>query len=481
MQKKFTNQLIIMTDEHTRKVLRCYGNTIVKTPNLDQLAKRGTVFSNAYCNVPICVPSRASFATGQYAHTSGHWDNATPYTGKPESWGHALQKSGIQVGSIGKLHYRNSEDAVGFDFQTLPMHVVNGVGDVLGCVREPLPRRWKALSMAEDIGPGETNYNIYDRQVASEAVKWIKGHATSTKPWTLFVSLVAPHFPLIAPTEFYKLYEHLKLMPSKPKPEPEHPWLEAMRNCQLMDNFTPEKTRIALTSYYGLVSFIDDLIGKILAAVKSLELEDSTQIIYTSDHGDNIGERDLWGKSNFYEESVGIPLIMAGPDIPVGKVCQTPVSLIDIYPTILDTANLSVESRKPGKSLTKIANEQDNNDRVIFSEYHAMGSKSGGFMIRKGRWKYVHYVGMRPQLFDLQSDPEEMSDLGEKQEFADVTQNLEAELRLICNPETVDKNAKLDQMEIIELNGGAEAVVKKGGFGATPPPGVNPEYASTES
>ena len=204
-----------MTDEHTRKVLSCYGNTIVQTPNLDQLAKRGTVFSNAYCNVPICVPSRASFATGQYAHTSGHWDNATPYTGKPESWGHALQKSGIQVGSIGKLHYRNSEDAVGFDFQTLPMHVVNGVGDVLGCVREPLPRRWKALSMAEDIGPGETSYNIYDRQVASEAVKWLKGKANDTKPWTLFVSLVAPHFPLIAPAEFYELYENLKLMPSK--------------------------------------------------------------------------------------------------------------------------------------------------------------------------------------------------------------------------------------------------------------------------
>ena len=102
-------------------------------------------------------------------------------------------------------------------------------------------------------------------------------------------------------------------------------------------------------------------------------------------------------------------------------------------------------------------------------------------MIRKGRWKYVHYVGMRPQLFDLESDPEEMSDLGESHEFADITQELEGELRLICNPETVDKIAKSDQMEIIELNGGIEAVVKKGGFGATPPPGVNPEYASIKS
>ena len=270
-------------------------------------------------------------------------------------------------------------------------------------------------------------------------------------------------------------------MPSKSKPEPEHAWHEAMRNCQLMDNFTPERTQIALTSYYGLVSFVDKLIGKILTAVKSLELEDSTQIIYTSDHGDNIGERDLWGKSNFFEESVGIPLIIAGPDVPVGKVCKTPVSLIDIYPTILETANLSVESRKPGRSLTKIANEQDNNGRVIFAEYHAMGSKSGGFMIRKGRWKYAHYVGIRSQLFDLESDSEEMSDLSENDEFTDITQKLEAELRLICNPEIADKTAKLDQTEIIELNGGVDAVVKKGGFGATSPPGVNPEYASIKS
>lgn len=148
-------------------------------------------------------------------------------------------------------------------------------------------------------------------------------------------------------------------MPSKSKPEPEHAWHEAMRNCHFMDNFTPEKTQIALTSYYGLVSFVDELIGKILTAVKSLQLEDSTQIIYTSDHGDNIGERDLWGKSNFFEESVGIPLIIAGPDVPVGKVCKRPVSLIDIYPTILETANLSVESRKSGRSLTKITNEQN--------------------------------------------------------------------------------------------------------------------------
>ena len=157
------------------------------------------------------------------------------------------------------------------------------------------------------------------------------------------------------------------------------------------------------------------------------------------------------------------------------------MSLVDVYPTILETAKLSIEPQKPGRSLIKIANEPDDKDRVIFAEYHAMGSKSGAFMIRKGHWKYIHYVSMKPQLFDLECDPDEISDLSDDHEFVDVIKNLESELRLICDPKTVDQTAKTDQAKIIELNGGVEAVVKKGGFGATPPPGVNPEYASTKS
>ena len=168
----------------------------------------GTLFENAYTNVPICVPARASFATGDYAHRSRHWDNATPYFGTPPSWCSALQDAGITVGSIGKLHYRNEDDDVGLDFQKIPMHVVDGIGDVLGCVREPLPKRWKALSMAEDLGPGETNYHIYDRQVAMKL--W--------NGWPLMVikkNLGAVRFdggspfPIDCTKKFYDLYSHL--------------------------------------------------------------------------------------------------------------------------------------------------------------------------------------------------------------------------------------------------------------------------------
>ncbi len=474
------NLLIIMSDEHTRKVLGCYGNDLIKTPNLDRLAARGTLFTDGYTPCPICVPARASFATGYYGHTTGHWDNATPYMGDPTSWGHALQANGNLVGSIGKLHYRNAEDPTGFDFQELPMHLVNGVGDVLGCVREPLPRRWKSRAMAEDIGPGESSYTAYDRRITDAAVDLIAARGSDSvpeKPWTTFVSLVAPHFPLIAPEEFYGIYENSGVMPTKGADDPEHPWMAQMRRCFGYDNFTVEKTRIALASYYGLVSFLDANIGRILDALETAGLTDTTRILYVSDHGDNIGERKLWGKSILLEEAAGIPVILAGPEIPEGRRCRTPVSLIDVYPTVMDSIGLGViDDNRPGRSLIDVGNAPDDPERVVFSEYHAAGACTGAFMIRQGRWKYIHYVGLEPQLYDLAADPEECQDLGTDPKLGDIRGELEAVLRAVCDPVAVDRQAKADQAAIVETHGGVEAVVNRGGFGATPAPGEQPEF-----
>jgi len=479
------NLLILMSDEHSRKALGCYGNALVKTPNLDRLAARGTLFTDAYTPCPICVPVRAAFATGRYGHATGYWDNATPYLGAPQSWGRRLQENGNLVGSIGKLHYRNTEDPTGFDFQEAPMHLVEGVGDVLGSVREPLPRRWKSRNMAEKIGPGESGYTKYDRQITDAAVDWIAargdeapGDKPDGKPWAVFVSMVAPHFPLIAPEAFYALYEASGLMPTKAMDDPEHPWLAELRRCFVYDNFTDEKTRIALASYYGLVSFLDANIGRVLDALDEAGLTDTTRIIYVSDHGDNMGERELWGKSVMYEESAGIPAIIAGPDIPEGHVSRTPVNLTDVYPTVMEAVGIDDDGAvRSGRSMISIANDAEDTERVIFSEYHAAGACAGAFMIRRGRWKYIHYAGMTPQLFDLDDDPEERRDLGESPDHADIRQGLERQLRAICDPEDVDRRAKADQAAIIERNGGLEAVLERGGFGGTPALGEKPDFA----
>lgn len=474
-----TNLLILMADEHARQVLGCYGNGLIRTPNLDRLAARGTLFPNAYTPSPICVPARASFATGRYAHDTRLWDNAFGYTGTPRSWGHDLQDAGRTVGSIGKLHYRREEDPTGLDFQLLPMHLVNGIGDVLGAVRDPLPKRWKSRAIAEKIGAGETTYTAYDRDIAGAAVDWLRAREKDApgNPWTLFVSMVAPHFPLVAPREFFDMYADAGLMPKKGIDADEHPWMRALRDCFVFDNFTDEKTHIALTAYYGLVSFMDANVGRILDALDEQGLTETTRIVYVSDHGDNMGERKLWGKSNLYEEAAGIPAIVAGPGIPVGRVCATPTTLVDIYPTVLDNAGLRMpDAALPGRSMIEMANRADDDTRVGFSEYHAAGAVSGAFMIRKGRWKYIYYVGFRPSLYDLEEDPGETVDLAGQAKHADLMASLEADLRAICDPEQVDRAAKADQAALVEAHGGREAVIAKGGFGATPAPGEKPAY-----
>ena len=484
MTSNNSNLLIIMSDEHQTGAMGCAGHPIVKTPNLDTLAKNGTYFTNAYTPSPICVPARAAFATGYYTHQTGYWCNAHPYDGKIKGWTHRLQENNTPILSIGKLHYRDEADPTGFDTQIAPMHVVDGIGDIMGAVRDKLPPRPKTSSLAERIGPGNSSYIEYDNQITMEAEKWLKEHATKQKhSWVLFVSLVCPHFPLISPPEFFDLYPP-KTMPL-PRDHPEtgierHPWIDAQAKCQLYDQFfTDETRRIAISSYFGLCTFLDHNIGKILRALDSSGESSKTRVIYTSDHGDNLGARGLWGKSNMYEESVGIPLITAGPDIPKSKKIKTPVSLLDFYPTILDAAGIEPnkdDKARPGKSLWKIADQNDDVGRVVFSEYHAVGAATGCFMIRKRNFKYVYYVDYPAQLFDLESDPLEQNDLINDPSHVALVREFEKELRHICDPELVDQRAKRDQATLVEKHGGRDAVLKRGSFNGTPAPGEKAIY-----
>lgn len=208
------NLLFILSDEHRRDIAGCYGNDIVRTPTLDRLAKRGTRFTNAYTPCPICVPARACLATGRQAFQMGVWDNAHPYHGEIPSWGHRLKAAGHRVDSIGKLHFRSADDDNGFTEEILPLHVVDGVGDLLGLIRDPPAARGNMPALAREAGPGESSYTAYDRRIADAACDWLAARAQEKegKPWCLFVSFVLPHFPLIAPEEFFALYP-LEKMP----------------------------------------------------------------------------------------------------------------------------------------------------------------------------------------------------------------------------------------------------------------------------
>jgi choline-sulfatase len=482
---KPTNVLWIMSDEHNQRVLGSYGHRTIRTPNLDALAARGTRFTSAYTNCPICVPARASFATGDYVHRIRYWDNAIAYDGRVPSWGHRLMAQGHRVSSIGKLHYVDSSPARnGFDEEILPLHIVNGVGDLLGLIRDELPRRPGSAKLGPEAGPGESDYTRYDREIASATAAWLRKAAQekAERPWALYVGFVSPHFPLIAPPEYYAMYPE----ESVPWPDlygaderPRHPFIDAMRKCLCFDEpFDAAMVRRAIAAYMGLVSFLDHNVGTILDALEETGLAANTRVVYTTDHGDNLGTRGLWGKSTMYEESAGIPLIMAGPDVPANNACDTPVSLVDGFPTFVHAVGARADERDvglPGHSLLDIAQGYVP-QRTILSEYHAAGAMTGAYMIRHGRYKYVSYVGLPPMLFDLEADPCERTDLGRDPAFAAVRDACEARLRSVVDPERADAEAREDQRRHIEKHGGKDAILKRGHFRYSPPPGAKPAY-----
>ena len=474
-----TNVLFITSDEHNRDIAGCYGNTLVKTPNLDALAERGTLFTNAYTNSPICVPARASFATGRYVHQIRCWDNGNPYDGQWPSWGHRLMDSGHQVTSIGKLHYRSADDDNGFVEEVLPLHVVDGIGDARGLLRKDMSRRTTASNFAERVGRGGSSYSDYDRSIADAGSGWLNEEAPrhTDKPWALYVSFVTPHYPLIAPDEYFDLYYPDEMpMPRmySAAERPRHPVIDTQRRIWNYDDyFDEERVRLAVAAYYGLCSFMDSCIGRVLAALDDCGLRDSTTVIYSSDHGENLGNKGLWGKSVLYEDSTAVPLIMAGPSVSEGKRVSAPVSLVDIYPTIIECTgeeDAPDEAPKPGTSLLSVA-AGDVPERTVLSEYHASGSITGEFMLRVGRWKYHYYVGYEPQLFDLETDPHETVDLAADPEHAETLAMCEVELRKVVDPEAANDLAFQDQAAKIEALGGLDVISQRQEHGYTPAPG----------
>ena len=470
------NLLVIMDDEHNKNVLGYNGHSLVKTPNLDRLASRGTVYDNAYSSSPICVPARAAFATGRYVHDNRCWDNAIAYDGRMPSWAHVLRDAGHVVTSIGKLHYTGDEIDGGFTEQIIPMHIEAGVGDLYGLIRDPLPIRHQSADLARSIGPGESSYTRYDRDIAARTVKWLHeaGRRQHDKPWILFSSFMAPHSPLIAPPEYYAMYP-VSAIRLPEKKVPYHPWVKAWNDCYRFDSYfeSDEQRRIAIASYFGLCSFLDANVGQILSALEDCGLSQNTRVVFVSDHGDNLGSRSLWGKSTLYEESAAVPMLAAGPGVAVGHRVRTPVSHVDFFPSILQAVGAShlMAPDLPGASFFDLAQRPYDPLRAVFSEYHAAGSVSAAYMLRQGPYKYIHYTGFAPELFDLEADPDEVKDLAADPAMAVVLARFRESLEKICDPVATDLAAKQDQQTLVTAHGGVQKILARGGSSYTPIPG----------
>lgn len=479
------NLIIFLSDNHSRALLGAAGHPIIKTPNLDRIAENGVRFTNAYCASPLCCPSRAAIATGRYPHQTGYWDNSLAYDGAVPTWQQRVRDAGHHVASIGKLHYRSGDVDNGFSEEIIPLHIVDGKGALIALLRatpEGMPPRKGHKNIYEQSGIGRADYQIYDQEITKHAVDWLeKNGKAHDRPWVLLVSYASPHPPFTVPERFWNLYP----LSDVPMPvqwrkadQPQHPAVQYLSWMNSFDEeFDEDFIRRVIAGYCGLISVVDEHVGTVIDTASRLGLMEDTRIMYTSDHGEAAGHHGIMGKANHYEHGLGVPLLMAGPDIPRGKVIDQVSSHVDLFPTIAEAVGAPLQEEDgnlPGESLWP-AVVGDSQDRTAFAEYHAMGARNAGFAYRKGRHKLIYHVGMPRQLFDLVADPLEEQDLLLGSPEHEVADQLEAELRQIVDPEAIDTRAKADQLAHADKFGGIEAVAKAGVFSASPIPGKQVE------
>lgn len=440
-----------MSDEHDPAATGCYGHPLVQTPHLDRLARQGVMFDSAYCNSPMCVPSRMSFLTGRYGWEIGVYDNGSPLGSEIPTFAHYFEAAGYDAVLCGRMHMVGPDRLHGFG-----RRLFDDMTEWMGFDQKP-PRtpewRRRSNSHVTECGPGRPWWLDYDRTVIDLSVRFLESQARrpSSRPWLLVSGLMYPHFPLWAPQEYLDLYPPERI----PLPnlggetlENQHPVIAHLRRAMRNDEPLPDElTRQAIASYYALITLTDTHVGRLIEAVDSSPLRENTVIIYTSDHGEMAGQHGIWQKQCFYEPSVRVPLIVRMPGGPQGLRASEDVSLVDIMPTLLDLADIEPPPGLRGRplDLTGLRRPFGPETRPIFSEYHAQGMLNAGYMVKKGRFKYNYYVGAQPQLFDLEADPGEFHDLAADLSYAPVRAELHAELLRILDPEAVDRQAKANQ------------------------------------
>ncbi|MGI9368037.1 MAG: sulfatase-like hydrolase/transferase, partial [Ruegeria sp.] len=350
------NTVVFLTDNHARSALGCFGDMAISTPAIDSISRHGVRFTNAYCASPLCCPARAALATGSYPHQTGFFDNVLVYDGSVPSWMHRARDAGRKVVSVGKLHFRSDEDDNGFSEEIIPMHILNKRGGTAMLLRAAggelqATGQWELYT--EQSGVGTTVYQQYDRDITQRVIAWLRQEAQNEtgEPWILFVSFASPHPPFKVPQNLDEMYD-LEDMPLPaafdPSQRSEHPAAVHLRKIMGTGAIEdPDLLRRVAKGYYGLITHIDRQIGEILGEIEALDLGD-TRMIYTSDHGEMLGAQGIFGKSCVYEGAIRVPLIISGADMPENQVIDTPVSHIDLFQTILESAGVAAHPDDAG-------------------------------------------------------------------------------------------------------------------------------------
>ncbi len=516
--KPIKNILFIMTDQLRWDHLSCYGHPHLETPAIDGLAARGVRFDKAYVQSPVCGPSRASFYTGRTVFSHGSTWNQVPLPIGEMTLGDYLRPAGVRTAVVGKTHMVGDRDGMarlGLTRETEIGLLVSETGfepyerddglhptpllQLKGA--EPTYNDW----LREQGYEGENPWNDYanaaegpDGEILSG---WYLRHSNlpariaeehsetaymtmrarqfigecGDDPWCLHLSFIKPHWPYMAPAPYHDMYgaqTHMPVLRDERERADPNPVYAAFMGLDASQAFSQQGTReTVMPAYMGLIKQIDDHLGRLFAWLEETGAADETLIVFTSDHGDYLGDHWMGEKELFHEVSVRVPLIIADPrpsaDASRGKVNDNLVEAIDLVPTLLEAAGAPLPThRLEGRSLTQLLAGSTPADwrKAVFSEidYAAYGARdvlgvgindARGYMIRTEKWKYVHFRGFPPQLFDLDNDRDEFDDLGRSPDHAQIR----AELKEMLFERLLERKNRIamSEEEVIARQGSA--------------------------
>mgnify|MGYP000442004925 CR=1 FL=1 len=417
--------VLLLSDQHAARVLGCAGDPVAETPALDRLAATGTRFDACYCPSPLCVPSRTALLSGLEPNVTGVLTNDDCLGSDVPTIAHAMTLAGYDCRLVGRMHFLGPDQLHGFGERPLGDIGPNWPGAPPPDIGPLTPGRGNRGPELEHSGRGETSYQAFDRVVAERAqgvlAELVAQRRRTGRPFFLLAGFFCPHPPFIAARDDYDAFDARVPPPRLPTPDSEHPVISAWREAGQTAGLSAGAIARSRTAYYALVRMIDRLCGSVIDAVDAAGLDDAVTI-YASDHGESLGERGLWWKSTMYEQSARVPLICRGPGMPAGHVDERVTNLLDLSATLLGWAGAERLPGMRGRDLRRgvaVASGETPGawPDETFSEYH------GGLMnialpplhhrmVRQGRYKLIWYDGAEPQLFDLERDPDELTDLG---------------------------------------------------------------------
>lgn len=423
------NILLVVSDQHSPYKLGCYGNQVVKTPHMDTLAGQSFLFENAYCNSPLCVPSRLSMFTGKYPWKIGAWDLLSQPPADETSLPSLLNAGGYRTAAIGKMHFVGDEQLWGFEERPY--------GDFVGGSHQPDPIDVAPKLTFQPAGPADIPESEMQESIVTRlSVDFLKTHMDE-RPFFLVASYNKPHFPLRPPAHFWDMYDPatLTLPDLGPNfPDRLHPWMQRHREFHGVTDWTEDDTRHAIAGYYGCISFVDAQIGRLVQALDDTGRADDTLVIYVSDHGEMCGEHGMWGKSCFYEASVRVPLIIRHPDHPRSEAAHIRdiVELVDLFPTIAALAGDDTNHQIDGESLLPLVDSESKparHKKHAISELYGHSAIGPMRMLRMDEWKYIQYLDAKPSMFNLRDDPHEYHDCIDDTNANTLAQDFEIFLR----------------------------------------------------